>query len=53
MCFCSGHVDAGLVDPARRGRRAPHLGRVELATRYRDALAEPLPSVIPDRALRG
>jgi len=33
----------------RRDRRAPHLGRVELATRYRDALARPLPSVIPER----
>jgi dTDP-4-dehydrorhamnose reductase len=34
----------------RRDRRAPHLGRVELATCYRDALARPLPSVIPDSA---
>jgi dTDP-4-dehydrorhamnose reductase len=32
----------------RRDRRAPHLGRVELQTRYRDPLARPLPSVIPD-----
>ena len=32
----------------RRDRRAPHLGCVELATRYTDALARPLPSVIPD-----
>jgi dTDP-4-dehydrorhamnose reductase len=32
----------------RRDRRAPHLGRVELATRYTDALARPLPPVIPD-----
>lgn len=31
----------------RRDRRAPHLGRVELATRYSDDLARPLPSVIP------
>ena len=31
----------------RRDRPAPHLGRVELATRYTDALARPLPSVIP------
>ena len=30
-----------------RERRAPHLGRVELATRYTDALAAPLPSVVP------
>jgi dTDP-4-dehydrorhamnose reductase len=32
----------------RRDRRVPHLGRVELATRYTDALAQPLPSVIPE-----
>jgi dTDP-4-dehydrorhamnose reductase len=31
----------------RADRRAPHLGHVELATRYDDALATPLPSVIP------
>ena len=30
----------------RSDRRAPHLGRVELATLYDDALATPLPSVI-------
>jgi dTDP-4-dehydrorhamnose reductase len=32
----------------RRDRRAPHLGRVELRTRHSDALARPLPSVIPE-----
>lgn len=37
----------------RRDRRAPHLGRVELATRYTDALARPLPPVIPDGACPG
>jgi dTDP-4-dehydrorhamnose reductase len=31
---------------SRRDRRAPHLGHVELATRYTDALAAPLPSVV-------
>ena len=31
----------------RAARRAPHLGRVELATRYADALAAPLPAVVP------
>jgi dTDP-4-dehydrorhamnose reductase len=31
---------------SRASRAAPHLGRVELATRYADALAAPLPSVI-------
>ncbi len=32
---------------ARADRRTPHLGHVELATRYTDALAAPLPSVVP------
>jgi dTDP-4-dehydrorhamnose reductase len=31
----------------RRERRAPHIGNVELATRHADALAAPLPSVVP------
>lgn len=31
----------------RSARRAPHLGRVELATIHGDALAAPLPSVVP------
>jgi dTDP-4-dehydrorhamnose reductase len=31
----------------RRERRTPHLGHVDLATRYSDALAMPLPSVVP------
>ncbi|MBS1122035.1 MAG: dTDP-4-dehydrorhamnose reductase [Deltaproteobacteria bacterium] len=31
----------------RRERRTPHLGNVELATRYDDALARPLRSVVP------
>jgi dTDP-4-dehydrorhamnose reductase len=30
----------------RRQRRVPHLGNVELATLYKDALAGPLPSVL-------
>jgi dTDP-4-dehydrorhamnose reductase len=30
----------------RRARKTPHLGRVALATRYHDALAAPLPSVV-------
>ena len=34
----------------RRERRAPHIGNVELATRHVDALATPLPSVVPGRA---
>ena len=31
----------------RAARRTPHLGRVELKTRYTDPLAVPLPSVVP------
>ncbi|HEU0035026.1 MAG TPA: sugar nucleotide-binding protein [Kofleriaceae bacterium] len=30
----------------RSTRRAPHLGKVDLVTRFRDALAAPLPSVV-------
>jgi dTDP-4-dehydrorhamnose reductase len=37
----------------RRDRRTPHLGRVELVTRYTDALARPLPPVIPAGAPPG
>ncbi len=33
---------------SRRDRRSPHLGNVELGTRHTDALAAPLPSVVPD-----
>lgn len=43
-------IGAKLAVHYRRDRRAPHLGRVELATRYRDALARPLPSVVPEAA---
>jgi dTDP-4-dehydrorhamnose reductase len=35
----------------RADKTVPHLGRVELATRYTDALAAPLPSVLGDAAL--
>jgi dTDP-4-dehydrorhamnose reductase len=31
----------------RAERKAPHLGKLDLRTKYRDALAAPLPSVIP------
>ena len=31
----------------RAARRNPHLGRVDLRTRFADALATPLPSVVP------
>jgi dTDP-4-dehydrorhamnose reductase len=43
------HFDIGarFALQARADRPAPHLGRVDLATRYRDELAAPLPSVIP------
>jgi dTDP-4-dehydrorhamnose reductase len=43
-------IDARLEVHTRRDRRTPHLGRVELVTRYHDALAQPLPPVIPERA---
>jgi dTDP-4-dehydrorhamnose reductase len=47
--YLSRHFEIGAtfdVQP-RRERRTPHLGNVELATRHTDALATPLPSVIP------
>jgi dTDP-4-dehydrorhamnose reductase len=40
-------IGAQLAVEGRADRRTPHLGRVELATRYHDALAEALPSVVP------
>ncbi len=46
--FVNAHFAIGAtfgVEP-RANRRMPHLGNVELATRYTDALAQPLPSVI-------
>jgi hypothetical protein len=42
-------IDAAYERESRHDRAVPHLGRVELATRYRGALFEPLPSVL-DRA---
>jgi len=47
--YLVGHlaIDAKLEVHRRADRRTPHLGRVELTTRYRDALAAPLPPVIP------
>jgi dTDP-4-dehydrorhamnose reductase len=40
-------IGAYFAIEARADRRTPHLGRVELTTRYRDELAAPLPSVVP------
>jgi dTDP-4-dehydrorhamnose reductase len=40
-------IGARFATEARADRRTPHLGHVELATRYRDPLAAPLPSVVP------
>jgi dTDP-4-dehydrorhamnose reductase len=37
---------AAYLTESRRQRSAPHLGRVELATVYRDALSQPLASVL-------
>jgi dTDP-4-dehydrorhamnose reductase len=39
-------IGASFALASRAERPAPHLGHVELATRYRDALAAPLPSVM-------
>lgn len=39
-------IGARFTTESRRDRRAPHLGNVELRTRYTDALAAPLPSVL-------
>jgi dTDP-4-dehydrorhamnose reductase len=50
--FVNAHFAIGAtfgVEP-RANRRTPHLGNVELATRYTDALAQPLPSVITSPA---
>jgi dTDP-4-dehydrorhamnose reductase len=40
-------IGATFAQVARRERAAPHIGNVELATRYRDPLAAPLPAVVP------
>lgn len=40
-------IGARLAFETRAERKTPHLGRLDLRTRYRDALATPLPSVIP------
>ncbi len=40
-------IGARFATEARAQRRTPHLGHVELATRYRDELAAPLPAVVP------
>lgn len=39
-------IGARFTTESRHDRRTPHLGRVTLQTRYTDALAAPLPSVI-------
>ena len=39
-------IGASVAFETRRERKNPHLGRVELRTRFRDALAEPLRSVL-------
>jgi dTDP-4-dehydrorhamnose reductase len=39
-------IGAAVAFETRRERKNPHLGRVELRTRHRDALAEPLRSVL-------
>jgi dTDP-4-dehydrorhamnose reductase len=43
---CRFAIGAAFAVEPRRDRRTPHIGNVELATRYRDELAAPLPSVL-------
>ena len=38
---------------SRHERSAPHIGRVELATVYRDDLSRPLPSVLDGESFLG
>jgi dTDP-4-dehydrorhamnose reductase len=40
-------IGAQLGFETRAERSRPHLGKIDLRTRYRDALAAPLPSVVP------
>jgi dTDP-4-dehydrorhamnose reductase len=44
-------IGATFAQETRAARKAPHLGKLDLRTKYRDALAAPLPSVIPDEAV--
>lgn len=47
--FLVGHLEipARFAVEPRAERKTPHLGRVDLATRFSDPLAAPLPSVVP------
>lgn len=40
-------IGARFAEESRAERKTPHLGRLELTTRYRDPLAAPLPAVVP------
>ena len=40
-------IGAALAFEKRAERGRPHLGKLDLRTRYGDALATPLPSVVP------
>lgn len=40
-------IGATFAQELRAQRKTPHLGRLELITRYRDAFAAPLPAVVP------
>jgi len=40
-------AELGFETRAKRAHGRPHLGRIDLRTRYTDALAAPLPSVVP------
>jgi hypothetical protein len=43
-------IGASLGLEGRAERKTPHLGRLDLHTKYRDALARPLPAVVPEAA---
>ena len=45
-CLSQSRVTATFSRESRHERVVPHIGRVELATIYRDAFSEPLPSVL-------
>ena len=44
-------IGATLAEQPRSERGIPHLGRLDLTTKFRDALATPLPAVVPIDAL--
>jgi dTDP-4-dehydrorhamnose reductase len=43
-------IGAAFGQESRAERKTPHLGRLDLRTKYSDALATPLPAVVPEAA---